>query len=110
MAAAGATSTAQGTRQASSPGAGFAAGINEPGITGCGGTLLTFLVQGKRLDRSLGSLDDTVISSQEFTVQTGYSVKHRAVGTKLPFVVDRFGTARVVNLAPSDYYDGAEGS
>ncbi len=46
-------------------------------------TLLSFLVQGKRLDRSLVSLDGTHIPSQEFTEQTGYSGKHRLVGTNL---------------------------
>ena len=36
-------------------------------------TLLNILVQGKSLDRSLISLDGTLIPSQEFTEQTGYS-------------------------------------
>ncbi len=45
-------------------------------------TLLNLLVQSKRLDGSLISLDGTFIPSQEFTDQTGYSGKHRAVGTK----------------------------
>lgn len=39
--------------------------------------LLNFLVQRKRLDRSLISLAGILIPSQEFTQQTGYSGKHR---------------------------------
>jgi hypothetical protein len=34
-------------------------------------TLLNFLVQGQRLDRSLVSFDSTLIPSQEITEQTG---------------------------------------
>jgi len=72
-------------------------------------TLLNFLVQGKRLDRSLVSLDSTLIPSQEFTEQTGYSGKHRAVGTKLSLLVDRAGIPLAVSVAPGNYHDGALG-
>ncbi len=68
-------------------------------------TLLNFLVQSKRLDRSLISLDGTLIPSQEFTEQTGYSGKHRAVGTKLSLLVDRAGTPIAVSVAPGNYHD-----
>jgi transposase len=68
-------------------------------------TLLNFLVQSKRLDRSLVSLDGTLIPSQEFTEQTGYSGKHRAVGTKLSLLVDRAGTLLAVSVAPGNYHD-----
>ncbi|HEX2054760.1 MAG TPA: IS5 family transposase [Actinomycetota bacterium] len=67
--------------------------------------LLNFLVQGKRLDRSLVSLDGTLIPSQEFAEQTGYSGKHRAVGTKLSLLVDRAGTPLAVSVAPGNYHD-----
>ena len=40
-------------------------------------SLLNFLVQDKRLDRSLVSLDGTLIPSQEFLEQMGYSGNHR---------------------------------
>src|SRR5215218_6145308 len=69
-------------------------------------TLLNFLVQGKRLDRSLISLDGTLIPSHEFREQTGYSGKHRVVGTKLPLLVDRAGTPLAVSVAPGNYHDG----
>ena len=69
-------------------------------------TLLNFLVQGKRLDRSLVSLDGTLIPSQEFTEQTGYSGKHRAVGTKLSLLVDRDGTPLAIRVSPGNYHDG----
>jgi transposase len=72
-------------------------------------TLLNFLVQGKRLDRSLVSLDGTLIPSQEFAEQTGYSGKHRLVGTKLSLLVDRAGTPLAVSVAPGNYHDGALG-
>jgi transposase len=72
-------------------------------------SLLNFLVQSKRLDRSLVSLDGTLIPSQEFTEQTGYSGKHRAVGTKLSLLVDRAGTPLAVSVAPGNYHDGALG-
>jgi transposase len=72
-------------------------------------TLLNSLVQSKRLDRSLVSLDGTLIPSQEFTEQTGYSGKHRAVGTKLSLLVDRAGTPLAVSVAPGNYHDGALG-
>jgi transposase len=72
-------------------------------------TLLNFLVQSKRLDRSLISLDGTLIPSQEFTQQTGYSGKHRAVGTKLSLLVDRAGTPLAASVAPGNYHDGALG-
>jgi transposase len=72
-------------------------------------TLLNFLVQGKRLDRSLISLDGTLIPSQEFTEQTGYSGKHRLVGTKLSLLVDRAGIPLAVSFAPGNYHDGALG-
>jgi transposase len=72
-------------------------------------TLLNFLVQSKRLDRSLISLDGTLIPSQEFTEQTGYSGKHRAVGTKLSLLVDRAGTPPAVSVAPGNCHDGALG-
>jgi len=72
-------------------------------------TLLNFLVQGKRLDRSLISLDGTLIPSQEFPEQTGYSGKHRLVGTKLSLLVDRAGTPLAVSVAPGNYHDGALG-
>jgi putative transposase len=72
-------------------------------------TLLNFLAQGKRLDRSLVALDGTLIPSQEFTEQTGYSGKHRSVGTKLSVLVDRAGTPLAVSVAPGNYHDGALG-
>jgi putative transposase len=72
-------------------------------------TLLNFLVQGKRLDRSLVSLDGTLIPSPEFTEQTGYSGKHRAVGTKLSLLVDRARIPIAVSVAPGNYHDGALG-
>jgi transposase len=72
-------------------------------------TLLNFLVQGKRLDRSLISLDGTLIPCQEFTEQTGYSGKHRMVGTKLSPLVDRAGIPIAVSAAPGNYHDGALG-
>jgi transposase len=68
-------------------------------------SLLNFLVQGKRLDRSLVSLDGTLIPSQEFTEQTGYSGKHRTVGTKLSLLVDRAGTPLAISVAPGNYHD-----
>jgi transposase len=67
--------------------------------------LLNFLVQGKRLDRSLVSLDGTLIPSQEFSEQTGFSGKHRLVGTKLSLLVDRAGTPLAVSVAPGNYHD-----
>jgi transposase len=54
----------------------------------------------------LVSLDGTLIPSQEFTEQTGYSGKHRAVGTKLSLLVDRAGTPIAVSVAPGNYHDG----
>lgn len=72
-------------------------------------TLLNLLVQSKRLDRSLVSLDGTLTPSQEFTEQTGYSGKHRSVGTKLSLLVDRAGTPLAVSVAPGNYHDGALG-
>jgi len=66
-------------------------------------------VQGKRLDRSLVSLDGILIPSQEFIEQTGYSGKHRAIGTKLSLLVDRAGTPLAVSLTPGNYHDGALG-
>src|SRR5215213_9076465 len=71
--------------------------------------LLNILVQSKRLDRSLISLDGTLIPSQEFAEQTGYSGKHRTVGTKLSLLVDRAGTPIAVSVAPGNYHDGALG-
>jgi transposase len=70
---------------------------------------LNLLVQAKRLDRSLVSLDGTLIPSQEFTEQTGYSGKHRSVGTKLSLLVDRAGTPLSVSVAPGNFHDGALG-
>jgi transposase len=70
---------------------------------------LNILVQSKRLDRSLISLDGTLIPSQEFMEQTGYSGKHRAVGTKLSLLVDRAGIPLAVSVAPGNYHDGALG-
>ena len=72
-------------------------------------TLLNLLVQSKRLDRSLVSLDGALIPSQEFAEQTGYSGKHRAVGTKLSLLVDRAGTPLAVSVAPGKYHDGPLG-
>ncbi len=72
-------------------------------------TLLNLLVQSKHLDRSLVSLDGTLIPSQEFTEQTGYSGQHRAVGTKLSVLVDRAGIPLAVSVAPGNYHDGALG-
>src|SRR5829696_3341852 len=72
-------------------------------------SLLNFLVQSKRLDRSLVSLDGTLIPSQEFAEQTGYSGKHRAVGTKLSLLVDRAGIPIAVSVAPGNYHDGVLG-
>lgn len=46
------------------------------------GTLLNFLVQGKRLDRSLVGLDGTPIPPQGFAEQTGQSGEHRTIRTK----------------------------
>jgi transposase len=68
-------------------------------------SLLNFLVQNKRLDRSLVSIDGTLIPSQKFTEQTGYSEKHRAVGTKLSLLVDRAGIPLAVSVAPGNYHD-----
>src|SRR5215210_8809341 len=68
-------------------------------------TLLNLLVQSKRLDRSLVSLDGTLIPSQEFAEQTGYSGKQRAFGTKLSLLVDRAGTPIAVSVAPGNYHD-----
>jgi len=70
---------------------------------------LNFLVQSKRLDRSLISLDGTLIPSQEFAEQTGYSGKHRAVGTKLSLLVDRAGIPLAISVAPGNYHDGPLG-
>jgi transposase len=70
---------------------------------------LNILVQSKRLDRSLISLDGTLIPSQEFAEQTGYSGKHRAVGTKVSLLVDRAGIPLAVSEAPGNYHDGAVG-
>ncbi len=61
-------------------------------------TLLNFLVQGKRLDRSLISLDGTLIPSQKFAEQNSYSGKHRAAGTKLSLLADRAGTPLAVSV------------
>src|SRR5215216_275219 len=72
-------------------------------------TLLNLLVQSKRLDRSLVSLDGTLIPSQEFAEQTGYSGKHRTVGTKLSRLVDRAGTPLALSVAPGNYHDGPLG-
>jgi transposase len=72
-------------------------------------TLLNFLVQDKRLDRSLVSLDGTLIPSQEFTEQTGDSGKHRAVGTTLSLLVVRAGTPLAVSVAPGNSLDVALG-
>jgi hypothetical protein len=66
-------------------------------------------VYGKRLDRSLISLDRILIPSQEFTGQTGYSGKRQAVGTKLSLLVDPAGTPLAVSLSPGNYHDGALG-
>jgi transposase len=66
-------------------------------------------VQGKRLDRSLISLDGTPIPSPEFTEQTDYSGMHRSVGTKLSVIVDRAGTPLAVSVAPGNNHDGALG-
>jgi transposase len=66
-------------------------------------------VQSKHLDRSLISLDGTLIPSHEFAEQTGYSGKHRAVGTKLSLLVDRAGTPIAVSVAPGNRHDGALG-
>jgi transposase len=41
--------------------------------------------------------------------QTGYSGKHRAVGTKLSLLVDRAGTPIAVSVAPGNYHDGGLG-
>src|SRR5688500_11758496 len=71
--------------------------------------LLNFLVQSKRLDRSLISLDGTLIPSQEFMEQTGYSGKHRLVRTKLSLLVDRAGVPLAVSVAPGNYHEGALG-
>lgn len=56
-------------------------------------------MQGKRLDHSLISLGGTLIPSPEFPEQTGYSGKHRTVGTKLSLLVDRAGIPLAVNVA-----------
>jgi hypothetical protein len=72
-------------------------------------TLLNLLVQSKRLDGSLISLDGTFIPSQEFADQTGYSGKHRAVGTKQSPIVDCSGTPLAVSVAPGNYHDRAMG-
>src|SRR4051812_35478196 len=70
-------------------------------------SLLNFLVQSKRLDRSLISLDGTLIPSQEFMEQTSYSGKHRLVGTKLSLMVDRPGIPLAVSVALGNDHDGA---
>ena len=56
---------------------------------------------------SLVSLDGTLIPSQEFPEQTGYSGKYRAVGTGLLLLVDRAGVPLAISLAPGNYHDGA---
>jgi transposase len=66
-------------------------------------------VQGKRLDRTLISLDGTLIPSQELMEQTGYSGKHRLVGTKVSLLVDRAGTPLALSVAPGNYHDAALG-
>jgi hypothetical protein len=66
-------------------------------------------MQCKRLDPSLDSLGSTLMQSQEFMEQTGFSGKHRVVGTKLSLLVDRDGTPLVVSVAPCNYHDGALG-
>ena len=71
--------------------------------------LLNRLVQSKRLDGSLISLDGTFIPSQEFADQTGYSGKHRAVESKQSPIVDCSGTRLAVNVAPGNYHDGGMG-
>jgi transposase len=72
-------------------------------------TLLNLLVQSKRLDRLLVSLDGTLIPSPEFPEQTGYSGKHRSAGTKLSLLVDRAGIPLAVSVAPGNYHDGRLG-
>jgi hypothetical protein len=67
------------------------------------------IVQSKRLDGSLVSLDGTLIPSQEFMEQTGYSGKDRVVGTKLSRLVDRAGTPLAISVAPGNYHDGGFG-
>lgn len=83
--------------------------LREQGYRRVWRTLLNLLVQSKRLDRSLIGLDGTLIPSQEFPEQTGYSGKHCAVGTKLSLLVDRAGTPLAVSVAPGNYHDGALG-
>ncbi len=41
--------------------------------------------------------------------QTGYSGKHRAVGTKLSLLVDRAGTPLAVSVAPGNHHDSPLG-
>lgn len=71
--------------------------------------LLDICVQGKWLDLSVLSIDGTLIPSPEFKERTGYSGKHRLVGTKLSVVVDARGTPLSVSLAPGNAHDGALG-
>ena len=72
-------------------------------------SLPNFLVQRRRLDRSLVILDGTLIPSRELTEQTGNSGKHRLVGTKLSLLVDRAGAPLAVSVVPGSYHDGGLG-
>src|SRR5918992_721259 len=47
--------------------------------------------------------------AQRLPEQTGFSGKHRAVGTKLSLLVDRADTPIAISVAPGNYHDGALG-
>lgn len=71
--------------------------------------LLDILVMGKWLDLAVLCIDGTLIPSHEFKERTGYSGKHRLVGTKLSIVVDARGVPLALSLAPGNVHDGALG-
>jgi hypothetical protein len=63
----------------------------------------------ERLDRSLVSLDGTLMPSQEITEQTGFSGKHRLVGTKLSLQLDRARIPLALGVDPGNCLDGPLG-
>ena len=108
-AAAGATSTDQARRQVSPIGAGCATGIGERGYRRVWRTLLNFLVQGKRLDRSLVSLDGTLIPSPGVH---GADWLFGQAPCGRDEAVTAGGSRRdplAVSVAPGNYHDGALG-
>ena len=53
------------------------------------------------------AIDGTLIPSHEFKERTGYSGKHRQMGTKLSLIVEGRGTPLAVTIAPGDVHDVA---